>query len=112
MTIRPTLPLTKPIISTHPIPYTNLIDSTYLVASKSTSNLNQALTPHQMIIPSMGMPGVVSKSNSHLEQTLTPHQIIMPSMGMPGIAYQIYIGNHNENYNNSVQYAMQPMFLQ
>lgn len=55
---------------------------------------------------------IPSTSTSHLEQASTPHQIIMPSPQMPGIAYQIFLGDHGKNSNNSVQYTMQPVFLQ
>ncbi|VVC31779.1 Hypothetical protein CINCED_3A021254 [Cinara cedri] len=55
---------------------------------------------------------IASTSTSHLEKASTPHQIIMPSPQMPGIAYQIFLGDHAKNSNNSVQYTMQPVFLQ
>lgn len=58
---------------------------------------------------------IASAGTSHLEQATTPHQIIMPSPQLPGIAYQIILGDHGKNSNNSVQYTMlqsQPMFLQ
>lgn len=58
---------------------------------------------------------IASTSTSLMEPTSTQHQIIMPSPQMPGIAYQIFLGDHSKNANNSVQYAMlqsQPVFLQ
>jgi len=58
---------------------------------------------------------IATTSTSHMEQAATPHQIIVPSPQMPGIAYQIFLGDHGKNSNNPVQYTMlqsQPMFLQ
>lgn len=58
---------------------------------------------------------IVPASTPHMDQPSTPHQIIMPPPQMPGIAYQIFLGDHGKNANNSVQYTMlqpQPVFLQ
>lgn len=45
-----------------------------------------------------------------MEQPLIHHPIMTP-----GIPYQIVLGDHGDNFNNSVQYTMiqpQPVFLQ
>lgn len=55
---------------------------------------------------------IPSTSTSHVEQASAPHQIIMPSPQIPGIAYQIFLNDHGKNSNNTIQYTMQPVFLQ
>lgn len=83
-------------------------------AKKPKSRGRTGLRPRPRPIMPKAQP-ITPASTPCLEQASTSHQIIMPPTQMPGIAYHIVLGDHNEHFNNPVQYAVlqpQPMFLQ